>query len=535
VNGQAEYARAVALFQAGRPAEAEPVLRALVAARPEYPEALQALGAALAAQGRPAEGLEWFDRALALRPANPGLLHNRAQSLFALGRLEEAIASYREALALQPAFPQAAMRLADALNNRGNELADRGEAQLAIACYEEAIAHAPGNADAHSNLGLSRQEAGDAAGAMASYSRALELRSDHPDALNNLGYLLMERGEREQAMALYGRSLAVNPGSARAAYNLALVHLFGFEFERGWALHEQRFATTPPVALTRPFDIPQLAKEDLGRGHRIAVWAEQGIGDQILYSTLAADLAAAGEHFALQVDPRLKTAFDRAHPDWNVVVPDTAAAAFANCDRHIAIGSLPRLLRPTLASFVRQPRALLAADAQRAREYRSRSSRRGETLIGISWRSFQPKGRAHVARKKSAPLAAFMKLSTSPGVRLLDLQYGDTREERGEFARAGGKLGRLDELDLFNDLDGVLAAIAACDLVVTTSNVTAHLAGALGKRTLLVYLGGHSPFHYWVPGSNGRSPWYPAVEIVTGPDLDTWDKALDRVHELARA
>ncbi len=94
---------------------------------------------------------------------------------------------------------------------------------------------------------------------------------------------------------------------------------------------------------------------------------------------------------------------------------------------------------------------------------------------------------------------------------------------------------RLEGLDLFDDLDGVLAAIEACDLVVTTSNVTAHLAGALGKPTWLVYLAANPPFHYWVPLADGQSLWYPSVRVVTGRSLDTWEKAMARIDELLDA
>jgi ADP-heptose:LPS heptosyltransferase len=141
--------------------------------------------------------------------------------------------------------------------------------------------------------------------------------------------------------------------------------------------------------------------------------------------------------------------------------------------------------------------------------------------------------RGHLRRGKCAPLATFMALSQRADVRLLDLQYGDTTAERAAFAAAGGMLLRLADLDLFNDLDGVLAAIQACDLVVTTSNVTAHFAGALGKPTWLVYPAGNSPFYYWVPGEDGSCLWYPSVRIVTATELDTWEKAMARVQELA--
>jgi ADP-heptose:LPS heptosyltransferase len=87
-------------------------------------------------------------------------------------------------------------------------------------------------------------------------------------------------------------------------------------------------------------------------------------------------------------------------------------------------------------------------------------------------------------------------------------------------------LHRLEGLDTHDDLEGVIAAIAACDRVVTASNVTAHLAGAIGKPTKVVYLRGFPPFLYWVPGLDGRSLWYPSVDVASDAAWTTWEKAL---------
>jgi len=70
--------------------------------------------------------------------------------------------------------------------------------------------------------------------------------------------------------------------------------------------------------------------------------------------------------------------------------------------------------------------------------------------------------------------------------------------------------------------------------MVTTSSVTAHLAGAIGKRTLLVFPGGLAPFHYWTQAGARHSLWYPSVEIVSGPSLDTWARVLARADEILR-
>jgi tetratricopeptide (TPR) repeat protein len=512
---------------AGRHEEALAHYAEAVRSDPSLADACSNYGAALREAGRFEAAIPLLERAIAMKPDSWAALNNLGMAYHECHRDPEAVRCYRRALELRP-------EMHEARNNLGNALAALGDEAGAIACYRAAIAQAPGHPDAYSNLGVILQERGEADEAIASYRRALELRPDHADALSNIGYLLQEQGRLEDAISYYSRALEANPRSARAGYNLGLALIVRGDLERGWPLHERRFDTIPPIAVARSLPMPLFRAADWGAGHRVAIWREQGVGDQLLYSTLLPELAAGGQSFVLEVDRRLVAAYRRAHPDWTVVAPEESAAAFAACTRHIALGSLPMLMRTSAASFERQPRSLLAADSGRARGYRERLAAPGARVIGISWRSFQPKGRGYVQRKKSMALDEFAPLAARDELRLLDLQYGDTAAEREAFAAQGGRLAHLDDLDLFDDLDGVLAAVQACDAIVTTSNVTAHLGGVLGKDTLLVYLGGNPPFHYWVPRPDGRSQWYPSVRIVTSPALDTWAKALARVDELLR-
>ncbi len=582
--------RARALFSLGRRAEARAELENVLKLKPDMDSSWTLLGSVLGALGDIAAAEAAYRRALALRPENADALYNLGILLQQAQRLDEAIACYRNALKLNPAFAGAHNNLASALkvaialleralrlkpasaailgnlgiayyevhryadaeacarralelvpdfqdarNTLGNALAGQGRNEEAIACYRQVIAEAPRNADAYSNLGLILQEKGDDEAAIASYRKALELRPAHPDAIINMGYLLAEQGGRREAMEFYRRALAADPAATLAAYNLAMAHLCEFEFAEGWKLHEARFHTRPPIARERAFAIPRFTAADWGKGLRLAIWGEQGIGDQILYSTMLPEVEQRGQDFTFETDARLIPAFRRAHPAWKVISPEESAGAFATCQRHISVATMAGLLRPNRATFERQPRALLAADPDRVRGFRGRLARPGARVVGMSWRSFQPSVRGYLQRKKSAPLASFMALSQRDDLRLVDLQYGDTAEERSQFAASGGRLERLEGLDLFNDIDGVLAAVEACDLVVTTSNVTAHFAGSLGKRTLLVYLRANQPFHYWTPDENGRSLWYPSIEIVTARDFGSWDKAFGRIDEILRA
>ena len=72
---------------------------------------------------------------------------------------------------------------------------------------------------------------------------------------------------------------------------------------------------------------------------------------------------------------------------------------------------------------------------------------------------------------------------------LLNLQYGEVDEEIKAFERDTGiEIIQCSSVDNREDLDGQAALIELCDLVVSTSNVTIHLAGALGKKPGFYYL-----------------------------------------------
>lgn len=450
---------------------------------------------------------------------------DRAARLFGSGDLDGAQALCEEILRADPGHFYALHLLATVA-------AQQGRHEDCVRLASRALQVQPNHPEVLSNRGAGLRALRRFEEALADYDRALAIAPRSANTLNNRGVTLAALGRHRDAVECYDAALRFDPEYARARYNRALSRLMLGDFRDGWLDYEARWKGGESAVSPRPFAVPAFGEDDWGAGHRVALWTEQGLGDELLFSSLATEFAARGEAFTLEVDRRMVAAFARAHPDWSVVPKEGSAGAFAQCDRHLALGSLGRLFRNTRESFERQPRAFLAADAARAAGFRARIAPAGERAIGISWRTFQPKRRGYYELTKSAPLASFMPLAAATGTRLVDLQYGDTTAEREAFAREGGRLEHLADLDLFNDVDGLLALIEACDVVVTTSNVTAHLAGAIGKRTLLVYLAANPPFHYWVPTAAGRSPWYPSVEIVTSPALDTWSRVIGRAQEL---
>jgi ADP-heptose:LPS heptosyltransferase len=182
-------------------------------------------------------------------------------------------------------------------------------------------------------------------------------------------------------------------------------------------------------------------------------------------------------------------------------------------------------LRPSFGAFPRH-HGFLKPDAARAKSLAARLGARGaEKVIGISWTS----SNREFGDRKSTALADWIEVLRVPGVRFINLQYGDTARERNELRkRHGHEIGHLDDIDLYRDLESLAALCAACDLVITVSNVTAHMAGALGRPVWQLTPKGLGRLWYWFSGRED-SPWYPSMRIFNQRTLGNWQDVLGRV------
>jgi hypothetical protein len=230
---------------------------------------------------------------------------------------------------------------------------------------------------------------------------------------------------------------------------------------------------------TRPE--PRWQGEDLN-GKRLLVWAEQGVGDHIIYlGSLPALLADRGGNWVFECDQRLVSLFARSEPGAEIVAAGQAHKT--EFDFQIPAASL------TLQSRIRHPGQYplgryLSPDPERAAGISARlqDAAQGRPLIGIAWRS----SRQMVGPWKSMPLEEWAPIFKGRDALFVNLQYGETEPEiAAAMGATGAEIYTDPEIDRFNDFEGLAALIDGLDLVVTTSNVTAHFAGALAKPCLL--------------------------------------------------
>ena len=218
----------------------------------------------------------------------------------------------------------------------------------------------------------------------------------------------------------------------------------------------------------------------------------------------------------VEVEPRLVSLFARSFAGVQIVPTGTGTTG-GPIAAQVPIASLPGYLRPNLSAFPKRDRGYLVAEPSRSRELRDRLAAGGSHVVGLSWVSRNPL----IGGLKSARLQDLEPVLRLPNCRFIDLQYGDTLADRQAIEREFGiHIERVADVDNTNDLEGLAALITACDAVVTVSNTTTHLAGALGVRTW-VMAPNQTRLWYWFKGI-ADSPWYPFVRVHDQKPAQVW-------------
>lgn len=450
--------------------------------------ALVQQGLQLILQGRYEEALEIEEAAIRLSPRDPNAYSYRGSALFQLGRVEEALASYNHMVRLAP-------NAAVAHYNRANAL-------QRLRQHEEAL---------------------------LSLKRSLKLQPKYTDALSLTGVVFQAMGNTPAALEHYDAALKINPNAADAHYNKGLALLTAGEFTHAWKHYEWRLRWDVTVRVGQSRSVDRVAPDWDGKptSKPILVIPEQGLGDQILYAGMFADLQAIAPRSTVCLEPRLVPLFQRSFEKLNFSSPydidSEQCIKNGTFSAQIHIGSLGKYFRADAAGLSKVNIPYLKADPIKTSRLRSRIAKPGRIVCGISWRSKN----ADISEDKSLSLEALVPVLTAEGVDFVNLQYGDTAEERNRLKQGHGvHVQHLVDIDNTNDLDGLAALVAACDIVITISNVTAHIAGALGRPTIVMLSNLPSTFWYWHRKCTD-SPWYPSCVLIRQEKSGIWPDVVD--------
>ena len=554
-----KFQQAVAFHQAGQLAQAERICKQILTYNSQNAEAFHFLGIiacqtgkypvavdliihaieidskqspfyyslanALREQGKFMEAIEAYQQAIRIQPNHADAYNNLGTIFINQNRIDDAIEAYRQAIQIQP-------NQGEAYYNLGNALHRQEKLEEAIEAYQQAIQIQPNYVDAYNNLGVVLIDHEKLRESVQIYQKTLEIQPNYADAYNNLGNALREQGKLEESIRIFQKAIYIQPNHAEAHNNLAMTLLLKGDFKNGWKQYEWRRQCDNFPFEKRDFSQPFWEGTD-PKDKSILVWTEQGIGDEIMFSSILPDLLNRNANVIVESDTRMVSLFQRSFPKIRFIPrqnPPNSQLLNTTMDYQTPIGSLGKWFRTDNNSFILNRNTYLYACPKKTSEIRKKYQElaKEKILIGISWKSTGINQRqTYSKKKKSTLLEHWQPVLAQRNCYFINLQYGNVKQELNEFQKHNNlKIHQDEEIDSLSSLDDFAAQISALDLVISTSNTTVHLAGALGKQvwTLLP----HIPDWRWTL-EREDTLWYPKMRLFRQHRIGDWSDVFQQV------
>jgi len=267
--------------------QAETCFRNALRMNPNCVDACVNLGTLMRLDGKLFEAEEILNHAITCEPRCSEAYNNLGIVLHELGHLKAAFTAFKKTLEINPGY-------SNAYNNMGSVFRDQKQLEPALACYRKAFVLDPASVEAHNNYGAIYLSLGDLEEAELHFQNALKFKKDFHPALVNLAIVFHKKRRHDEALLLFEQVIAADPEQVEAHFGLSELLLYlGVDLLRGWQEHKWRWKKSKLRPQWQEFDCPIWQGEPLN-GKSIFVWAEQGIGEEVLYATMIPDLIEQG-------------------------------------------------------------------------------------------------------------------------------------------------------------------------------------------------------------------------------------------------
>lgn len=438
---------------------------------------------------------------------------------------------YIQALAADPDNPEALYLL-------GTLYAFKGVHSLAVQLLKRAVDGNHNYYEAWNNIGNCYKAFNDDVKARFCWEKCLTIEGRKPieysDIYNNLATLYVNAGCPEEGMKFAEQSVFLNPEHSDGNWNLALLLLEQGKYGEGFDRYKWGYKNH--IRLYRAYG-DKVVDWDGSPDKTIVVWGEQGIGDEILFSSMIPDLMKISKKVIFECHPRLVKIFKESFP--GIVIYGTRKDAYINwheqhpdMDAKVAIGDLGRFFRRDLSKFPDRM-SYLKASQERIDHYRRKLRKLGNRLnVGISWTGGYMKTRKDYRSIDLDQWKPILKQDCN----FISLQY--TPDAYNPISEIEDKydirVHHWPSAVQADDYHETAALVSSLDLVITVNTAVHHLAGALGKKCWTLTPAAHA-WRYWSPDQDGGSiPWYPSCRQFMQKKLYEWKPIISQVADELR-
>ena len=432
---------------------------------------------------------------------------------FKLSRAEEYI---KKALSIKPN--------AYFYENLAKVYLEMEDAQKAIIIYSELLKYSPDNFNYVFNIASAYKVAGDIENAIKMYERAIEIIPENPDTYYNLGLIYTNMSNPQKAVECYKNAIKYNPDDMETRYFTGLAYFRNRDYKHGLPYFESRLcrqsaimtqvATYPNLTKTAPI---WNGKDDLG-GKTVYTYFEAGFGDVLMFARYLPRLRAKCEHLIFKPQLPLHELFQENFPDIEIM-KFFKHESVMDFDYHIPLLSLPYVLGLDESNMFISKSGYLKANPERAARYKKEYFDNDKFKIGIKWR-----GNTHYEMDRVIDIKSFTKLFDIENTKFYSFQTFEGAEDLKEIINDYDIVDIGKTVENFADTAGALENL---DLVICNDTSLAHLAGAMGKRciVLLPYL-----YNWRWHLDLTKCDWYDSLKLYRMKEHGDWDEIFDRIY-----
>lgn len=412
----------------------------------------------------------------------------------------------------------------------------------ALDIYQKAIRINSQQPISYYNRGLLHLEMGNFKAALSDFELTLKQNPKLHEARNHIASIYLHEGKWSLGFEHLTQTLKADAKNIDALVLSVWFHAIGGRHHAMWKAYEARRLKPFMRQKSKQYKLPSWDGVIDEKCHKLLVWREQGIGDEIMFAGVMQQLLNNSKalKIAYICDQRLHKILGDILPNTQFIAPDDKEQinkAITSCHAQIPIGSLA--YRSGLFENWRyQQSAFIAIDTEQAQKKRQdiiakyTNNPDDVKIIGLNWRS----DNRMVGMTRSIELAQILPLLREESFVFMPLQYKMSDEELA-FLREelGHRLYYDRDLDCFSDMVGLRDHIGLCDALLSVDNSTLHLAGAMGKKTYAL-LPNQADWRWLIapePTNAGHIPkitniWYDNISFFHQNGA-SWNSAMDKL------
>ena len=368
--------------------------------------------------------------------------------------------------------------------------------------------------------------------ALLYYQEALKILPNEPTILNNLSkvYLSLNKLDEAEKNCLLAIKIKEDDSFKKI---LSIIYFRKQNYEKAWKYFDGRLGLNEFAKRNDSYTLIKkklLRNKNIIPSKKLLIIREQGVGDEILYGTIYEDLLKAHNDTIIESDERLIPLFINSFDNkfknnfFKLGSFSKDPSKLSQFDQILYAGSLGYYFRNNINKF---PKKNYIKIDQRNIDLGAKNLEicKKKYKIGLSWKSFKN----IYSNQKSLNLNDLDDLINVEDIDFINLQYGEVKNEVNEYNNSSkNQIIDLKNIDLFNDFLKVGSILKNLDLFITVSNSTAHLAGALGVKTILIKPFNQATFHYWNQPTT-KTPWYSNVELLERNELNKSKNFKDKI------